>query len=335
MTKYPSGVTNDYNCAAAPNYGQRGVTYWAKYGPYSFSLSPNNGSTNISFSCDVPKCYQGKGVCNVVYKFGISGSSAGNDVGPLQIFLNNQSINTPNYHSRIQGHDVMVAVDLTPSPNLYNDTGLNTLTFYNQDTQVTANISNFLISRTYAMCSVPFEDNACCTAGNPCNKSPPCDPGSGWPQGGNGSFDGNRLMIPCNREGGGGRGVANIHYANQDDIYPRNSQVFNFYSNATASNYISRDQCLFNFNRIALDRNQTNGDDVQFNVLINGTYATTYYHSKVQGHDIWPTIDLASYASYSDTGYNNITLYNNDTTVHIYTDPGGQDLYRIYYTQAL
>jgi len=338
LTKYPISPQNDYNCSATigPNYGQRGITYWAQNIGYYFSLAPNGGSNNISFTCDVPKCYQAPDVCNILYTFRIGGNSSKDDVGPLNIYLNGHLMG-PHYHSRIQGHDVTEAIDLVPVNCAqgycwFNDMGQNTLTFLNQDTQTTINIADFEISRSYGMCSVPYEDMGCCVSGNPCGKSPACNPG--FTPGSGGSFDRNRNMLPCNRELTGGRSATYFSYSNGDNISPRSSVDFYFYANATASDYQMKDQCLFNFNRIAINQ-ASSGNDVQFNILINGTYATTYYHSKVLNHDIWPTINLINYSSYNDKGSNTITLYNNDTTVHVYTDPGGQNIYRYYYTQPL
>jgi hypothetical protein len=344
-----NGTRIGYECAldGGDRVGCRGVTVW---GPAStFEIGPNGGNNPVTFNCTHPKCWQGKDVCNVYFKFQIEpSSSTRNDVGPLVLYVNGNDCGSKYYHSKIKGHDVTMAIDLgadqDPGVNYwYNDTGYNTVTFSNQDPQRTIKISNLRIIRAYGMCGLDKENAGCCVGYNPggeCwNTGDPC--GAAFTAGTNGNLDSTRNDTPCNFEDHGGLSYTSFAISGENNdqslyINPNSSFSWSFTAPSRTSGYIGPYSCLFNFNQIALD-NTAPSDDVQFTISLKGNDIATYHHSRFNDHNIFPTVELCNFPSlYNDTGTNTVTLKNKSASVKLHLlDNGGVNVYRIYKTKQL
>jgi hypothetical protein len=334
------GIRYGYECILDNRHraGQQGVTVW---GPASaFEIGPNNDHV-VTFRCTHPKCYQGRDVCNVYFRYEIEpSSSTRNDVGPLFMYMMGQH-GAGLYHSKIMGHDVTMAIDLAPMDTQYNDTGYNGIAFSNQDPQRTIKISNLRIIRAYGMCAMDKENATCCEE-NPTNDCWDNSCGrSGWIVAADGNLDNTRNDTPCNFEDCGGLSYTGfaIDWVNNDQtiyINPNSSFSWDFIAPLRTSAYIGPYSCLFNFNQIGLN-DTAPGDDVSFTISLNGNDIATYYHSRWWDHNIFPTVELCDFPLvYNDTGTNTVTLKNNSSNVKLHLlDNGGVNVYRIYRTKKL
>lgn len=321
----------DFNCALNDSHGARGVTFW---GPANtFSINPNGGSVTKSFTCTRPTCYQAKDNCLVSFNYFVGGGATDDDVGPLVIKVNGEDLYTPNYHSKISGHNVKVCVDLGP-PGFdgYNDWGYNEIEFINQDTQATMSIALLEIRRVYGMCG-PTYDEYCDDQVYP-YINPACQSGSA--SGNSGNMDYSRSDHPCN-EGRGGYSYVYFKDSSFNGlIQPGSSHSWTFSCAPEPPNYVSKDDCFFNFNQLYIRNDATSQNDVPFTISINGWGPLTYYHSKKEDHNCFVGINLGSFGGwYNDTGSNTITLgnpQNNEVALLVNDDI---NIYRMYRTEYL
>lgn len=331
-------LIHDYNCQnCGPDKGGRGVTYW---GPANTQAIAPGGTVNWTFTGTQPRCYQDTiDNCNVSFNLFTEANATSYDyVGPVKIKLNGTDIGTDNYHSKIQGHDLSIAVDLAPNAQ-YDDNGPNTISIVNNDSQVTVDIALLQIARVYYMCWLPCDVSGYCDNSGRCSgANPDCQ---AYSYTGYAGLDSTRVDHPCNLSYGGYSYSYFKDTASPYTINPGSSQTWTWTNPSIpagcSNNYVGPSRCLFNFNQCSLDTN-AGGSDAPFNLSINGTAVYTGYLSKVAGKNAFPFIDLCQYqAQYNDSpgASNTLTLYNNATTAKIITDADAMDMYRIYRTSYL
>ena len=123
------------------------MTIW---GPISSFEIPPNSSHTITFNGTQPACYLVKNDSNVYFTYKTTSSKANAcDIGPLAVDLNGHSNVALFYRSATINHDITNCWELANSGYL-NDIGFNTWTFRNEDSNATAQITDFKIVKLWS-----------------------------------------------------------------------------------------------------------------------------------------------------------------------------------------
>jgi hypothetical protein len=307
-----------YGCnTISPDFGGRGITYWAYPNGTSYTLSPSQSKT-ITFTCTQPYCYEGKDWCNVHFKATPKGSATYNRLS----FGVNSAYTQDMYLSGVPNNGLWQTYELANIPNdVYHDTGMNTIVLTN-NSGGTIEIAGFKILRSYAMKHYNY------TTANGC--SYPVNHGS------SGSLDPG-ADFPCHLTYCGRRSVTSTGDAVAGSIIPAGGcaeWVFNW-SSYTSANYESEDVALFNFNQLAATED-TNQTDVTLNAYLNNSLLTTFYLSKSSNYSAaFPSYDMTTNANYHDTQANTVRLVNNSNVPIEFQDTIGINIYRVYKTESI
>lgn len=323
---------HSYGCnTVSPDYGGRGVTYWAHPSGVSYTLAPNQSRT-ITFTCTKPLCYEGKDWCNVHFEATPKGATGSWSDTELKFSVNGAY--TQNmYLSGVPDHGMWQTYDLANIPNeVYHDTGINTIVLTNPNNSGTIEVSGFKIQRVYRMKHYNYT-----TASTP-SCSPAVNTGS------NGNLDHLREDYPCHLTTCGKRSVTTTRDAVAGSIIPAGGcaeWVFNWspnipgQQNFTSVNYVAQDVTLFNFNQMSATIGSTFEQDVKLSAYLNGSLITTFYLSRFQNKPAFPSYDLTKSLSYNDTSANTVRLVNNSNVSVKFEDAYGINIYRTYQTATI
>jgi hypothetical protein len=327
MTRNLSVLNNQYECDIDKNdstmIGGRGVTIW---GPISdFQISPGSSHT-LTFNGTHPAGYLVQDASNVYFTYKTTSSKANSaDIGPLVVDLNGHNNVGLFYRSATVNHDVTNCWELANSGYL-NDSGYNTWTFRNLDSNATALITGFKIVRNYGMVNMLNQ---------------PCDDDFVEPAS-NGTIDSWREDYACNWQNCGGLSYTtfnNSGYNNDQRITVPAGQSFSWSFTCPIGDpatYVGPKSCLFNFNQATMGSPYT--QDANYTISLNGSAIATFYQSSVPNHNAFPSIDLCNYPShYNDTGTNTVTVTVNqgEGLALSLIEQWGVNVYRIYQTKKL
>jgi hypothetical protein len=356
-------------------WGNKGVTIWGAKEEYSIHLNAKNGNYKdhkiFSFTGTHPNGYGAKGSCNITWKIMLDNDSSQDAITVNQSVnwdynswrrpsgVLNDSLVYSRIHSKTKNHDIIETVDIAPisyysddgtvivgshpdqidHPNesyTFTPNGVNTITFENPN-DVGLTISGIRVVRVYALGSMDSSEGEI---------QRPRD----------GTLDWQREDFPCLN------GYCDPHYsftkfgswqhnsAGGGDILPNSSKSWRFTNppSTSPSNYDGIDNrcsCFFNFNNVQFS-NDTQGDDIQYSVLLNDHLIETFYHGKNK-HSIGQgaSVDLTQYSDYyhpEPSATNKIALRNDDSTLTLRlrdgeddNDPGRVDIYRVYKTRSI
>jgi hypothetical protein len=248
--------------------------------------------------------------------------------------LNGNDIGTDIWHSKYQGHDLSIAVELANSGYL-DDNGPNTLKFENRDTEVSMSIALLEILQVYGMCGLTCDNFPGSSDCSGCGaKNPPCQ---SYSYTGYTGLDSTKSIHPCNKSYGD-RSFTKFHTSSPCTIPYNNSCTLTWQNPSTPSaNYVGSSKCLFNFNQCSLSTGAAESD-VTLDVYLNNSYIGSQYLSNVLGHRAFPSINLAQFGgSYRDNpgSLNTLVVYNRSSNANVIVGPGtdnGVDVYRVYRT---
>ncbi len=337
IPNYPPAKTWDTNFQCDPHntdaqsMGNVGVTYWRN--PQSLGhgvnitvpkgTGGNPGSCTISFTCTQPRGYSNKDACLLYYAPIAISPGDTNDIR-LSFQLNLGVQKDLCYINGAVGQGAQQCYDLVNNNYDYNDTGLNCIVIYNYSQQCDVRLIDFQVVRTYTMQRL---------ADNPCSEVPQT-PATG-------TLDQYRIDYPCNINQCGGRSYTFHFDGYHEGEYLASGNYFEWSFNWAKDwttplgddhNYIAKEICMFNFNQIKATNGST---DVHLRAYLNGVSVGDYYISKQYNNCSFPSIDLADFDAYNDTGSNTVRLTNlGDRQIQM-CDGAGINIYRIYRTECI